>query len=154
MSESVSLKHFYEDQRVKFPETCAEEKDRKDSKIYPIKLHSQCLIRAPSIGRAEPVATSRVRLHCDDRLLSEPIFFPTKINAANPVFDYTASEHGPRGLSPSPASRACSASIRKTFAEIRRLVLAISGHLYTTFGHCQGPVCGREFTLESGGIRA
>ena len=29
--ESVSLKHFYEDQRVKFPETCAEEKDRKDS---------------------------------------------------------------------------------------------------------------------------
>ena len=29
--ESVSLKLFYEDQRVKFPETFPEEKDRKDS---------------------------------------------------------------------------------------------------------------------------
>ena len=40
-----------------------------------------------------------------------------------------------------------------TFAEIRPIVLAISGHRYTPFGHCQGPVCRREFKLESGGIR-
>src|SRR5262245_225217 len=41
-----------------------------------------------------------------------------------------------------------------TLAEIRRLVVAISGHPYTPFGHCQGPVCRREFTLGSAGIRS